>query len=298
MQTDLPSPTLDGEATPRLSPFATVASAPTKETPGEDLLSLPAIPLGNRAIDLTGKRLGRLLALKPVARDAHNRLFWLLLCDCGKHVIKKAAYLHCGDTLSCGCLSQEIRIARSTANIAGAVFGRLTAIAPTALRRQGCVVWECRCECGNTTHALVPYLRNGGTRSCGCLHDETSRQTLVALHASGRFAGEKSPNYNPELSEADRENQRCRPEMLERRAQTMVRDGYDCVVCGQHGGALVVHHMEPWSQSKELRHDRDNLITMCKKCHKSYHKKFPAKSANTENFIIWVRHEKEKLKKK
>jgi hypothetical protein len=55
----------------------------------------------------------------------------------------------------------------------GKVFGRLTVIGTTPDRSaSGNIVWSCQCECGNSV--LVPgvYLRNGNTRSCGCLRKE------------------------------------------------------------------------------------------------------------------------------
>lgn len=53
-------------------------------------------------------------------------------------------------------------------------FGRLTAIEPTDERRKGCVVWRCRCDCGN--EKLVALVDLGkGVMSCGCLQSENAR---------------------------------------------------------------------------------------------------------------------------
>ena len=46
-------------------------------------------------------------------------------------------------------------------------FGRLTVVQDRGSR---CV--ECRCDCGATKIATRKYLRNGDTRSCGCLRRE------------------------------------------------------------------------------------------------------------------------------
>jgi hypothetical protein len=51
-------------------------------------------------------------------------------------------------------------------------FGRLTAIRPTHKDARNNVIWECLCECGNTTHVKTLKLRSGHTRSCGCLRRE------------------------------------------------------------------------------------------------------------------------------
>ena len=36
--------------------------------------------------------------------------------------------------------------------------------------------WECLCDCGKKTIVTRDHLISGGTRSCGCLHDEVSIQ--------------------------------------------------------------------------------------------------------------------------
>lgn len=62
-------------------------------------------------------------------------------------------------------------------NLAGQTFGRLTVISesPKVKRR---IAWLCQCSCGNTIISTTHDLRNGDTRSCGCLkHDIRSGQT-------------------------------------------------------------------------------------------------------------------------
>lgn len=57
-----------------------------------------------RAKDLTGKRFGRLVAIKKL-----NSPFWLCKCDCGKERI--VASNHLGRTTnSCGCIKRELGI--------------------------------------------------------------------------------------------------------------------------------------------------------------------------------------------
>lgn len=34
---------------------------------------------------------------------------------------------------------------------------------------------------------------------------------------------------------------------------------------------LIVHHLEPWAQSRRHRHNPANLITLCKECHDQFH---------------------------
>lgn len=50
----------------------------------------------------------------------------------------------------------------------GQRYGRLTVVAKTDRRVSNRVVWECRCDCGNTTYVTSNHLANGNTKSCGC----------------------------------------------------------------------------------------------------------------------------------
>ena len=74
-------------------------------------------------------------------------------------------------------------------DLTGQRFGRLTAIIPTEKRRGRCVIWLCRCDCGNLTEVSLDDLRREHTKSCGCLHREISQKrsgNLSHLYKHGR----------------------------------------------------------------------------------------------------------------
>lgn len=56
---------------------------------------------------------------------------------------------------------------RHAKNLLGQQFGRLTVIKLTDERRNGHVMWLCRCTCGNQVLVRGSCLINGGSRSCG-----------------------------------------------------------------------------------------------------------------------------------
>jgi hypothetical protein len=58
------------------------------------------------AIDLTGRRFGRLLVISR-AENFGGRVRWNCICNCGKPCIAVAKYLTCGDKKSCGCALRE-----------------------------------------------------------------------------------------------------------------------------------------------------------------------------------------------
>lgn len=77
---------------------------------------------------------------------------------------------------------QSITLPRQALNIEGQKFTLLTAIAPVDMQAHA-VVWLCRCECGNETRVLISRLRNGNTRSCGCLaRPKTHGMTQTAIY--------------------------------------------------------------------------------------------------------------------
>lgn len=81
-------------------------------------------------------------------------------------------------------------------NLVGKQFGRLTVISLHHLAPRSQRYWLCRCECGNEHVVQSQCLKAGKTRSCGCLHVESARETgkrLGHLRAKCRIisAGER-----------------------------------------------------------------------------------------------------------
>lgn len=55
-------------------------------------------------------------------------------------------------------------------DITGQRFGKLTVTGVSRVRdSQNTILWNCLCDCGNKTRVKSATLKNGNTRSCGCL---------------------------------------------------------------------------------------------------------------------------------
>lgn len=54
--------------------------------------------------DITGKRFGRLVAIKRCGKNPENSFLWECKCDCGKTTVLTTNALTSGNTRSCGCL--------------------------------------------------------------------------------------------------------------------------------------------------------------------------------------------------
>ena len=64
-------------------------------------------------------------------------------------------------------------MSRSIIDICGQRFGRLFVLRVLPDRdKYGAALWKCRCDCGNHFIARGISLRNGGSKSCGCLRRE------------------------------------------------------------------------------------------------------------------------------
>ena len=59
-------------------------------------------------------------------------------------------------------------------DISGKRYGRLVVVGVNGRTKCGKVLWECKCDCGNTTLATKDHLGKC-TNSCGCLKKEVSR---------------------------------------------------------------------------------------------------------------------------
>lgn len=140
-------------------------------------------------INITGKRFGRLVAIKPIGKDASGCTVWQCRCDCGNTSAANISDLR-RKRRSCGC------IAPKPVDITNQRFGKLIAICPTAKRDpDGNILWRCRCDCGKFHTTPARDLRRGLVRSCGCMQRCT--------HGYARH-GKIHPTYHTWIGMRDR----------------------------------------------------------------------------------------------
>ena len=79
--------------------------------------------------------------------------------------------------------------------IEGRRFGRIFVVKATDERKNGCIAWLCRCDCGIEVVASSGNLVSGHTRSCGCLGREVTAARNRAQSRHGHAAAE-TREYN------------------------------------------------------------------------------------------------------
>lgn len=84
----------------------------------------------------------------------------------------------------------------------GKRFGKLVVIKRSGSDKHKNATWLCKCDCGNETIVSGIYLRQGETRSCGCLQRKVVREAKTTHGLSKTrlyrvWAGIKNRCYNP-----------------------------------------------------------------------------------------------------
>lgn len=171
--------------------------------------------------ELAGMKFGRLTVMGPAANIGRSTA-WHCKCECGKEVVVRTASLVSGLTTSCGCLAAELH-RESRADLAGQVFGKLTALEPAGKRGRD-TVWRCRCECGNEAIVRTRDLRSGSVKSCGCLGGGPRRDL------TGQVFGRLTV-LEPAMTASGRPGWRCRCE------------------CGKEAVVTAGHLRSGWTRS-------------------------------------------------
>lgn len=106
-------------------------------------------------IDITGRRFGRLTVLRRAPNGRNWVARWVCSCDCGTIREIRAAVLHAGITLSCGCLGKERRTRAS--------FRHGEGVHETAEYRCWCYIKH---RCTNPKHDHFKYYGGRGITVC------------------------------------------------------------------------------------------------------------------------------------
>lgn len=215
--------------------------------------------------NLVGQKFGKLTVIEfSHVHKTRGSAIWICSCECSVTTMVNGADLRAGKTNSCGCLTHRLSIGE---DLTGRKFGRWTVIKYFGrigkTKRHEKHSYECKCACGNTKIVDKYCLLAGHSQSCGCYNKEIVSQT-----------GSKSPNWNPNRTQEDREITRQTPEYRQWRQSVLRKYNFTCQITGQIGGKLVAHHIFNWAQNKNLRYNLNNGIILSKKIHKLFHQEY------------------------
>jgi len=64
--------------------------------------------MGRKYVDLSGKKFGKLKAIKiNPERTIHRAVQWDCVCECGEKLVVSGEYLRQGRSISCGCYRRK-----------------------------------------------------------------------------------------------------------------------------------------------------------------------------------------------
>lgn len=204
--------------------------------------------------------------------DSYN---YICKCSCGSTKMITKSNWNQG-VQSCGCYKTEKARELYTDDLTGKTFGKITVL-NVIYRDNSTPKWNCLCECGSEFETNGQTLKNG----CGMC------PKCWAKHNSG----ENNPSWNPNLTEEDRASNRCTQEGKQKvwRETIFKRDDYTCQHCGVRGGRLNAHHLDGYNWCVERRFDITNGVTLCKDCHRDFHKKYGYKNNTEQQFEEFMR---------
>lgn len=135
-----------------------------------------------KIIDLTGQKFNRVTVIEAAGKDKWNSALWYCKCDCGKEKIIMGRSLRTGDTKSCGCFSNELRIALGR-SCKGKKATEETK-RKQSIARKGKKLSE-------------EHKRKLSIAIKGKIRSEEHKRKISISHI-GLHAGSKNPNWNPD----------------------------------------------------------------------------------------------------
>jgi hypothetical protein len=132
-------------------------------------------------VDITGQRFGHYVAIRFI-HGRRGRWFWLCRCDCGHRQRIGTSDLLRGRRKGCRrCRAIDNHLI----DVTGQRFGRLFILKRAGSTPRGGSLWLCRCDCGKRRKVWSVALRQGLTRSCGCLAKDLFLRRVTKHGMSG-----------------------------------------------------------------------------------------------------------------
>lgn len=214
----------------------------------------------SRNCDWTGHRFGRLTAVSRAGLNKYRHMSWNCMCDCGNKTVADAHMLVNGSKKSCGCWRY-----RNDEHVIGSVYGDLTVVAATEIRKtkKRERKWKMKCSCGKMVLRTLSQVKSG-CKHCGDkvhFNYKTDHETLLTYyynHCKNRFrSGKRVKNFDLDYAFL---------------AEALFKP---CFYCGgdvsnkyksyrKTGGTLLYNGLD--RIDSHLGYTKDNVVTCCRRC--------------------------------
>lgn len=175
------------------------------------------------------------------------------------------------------CRACALRVKQEKIINVGTKFGKLTVIGQS--ERAG--YSTCECECGNVKDVSNINLKNGTTKSCGCLRVENGKR-IASEYLSKYQHGEDHPMWKGGISPERNCIEKTKAYKNFRKC-VLDRDKHTCVVCGSTDD-LCIHHLFDFTSYPEKRTNVDNAVCLCRSCHRAFHHAYGLNNTTPEQF--------------
>lgn len=141
------------------------------------------------------------------------------------------------------------------------------------------IIVDVKCDgCENMLHMQYgEYVHHNHNGKYYCVHCYNSLFNL----------GVNNSKYNPTITDEERIIGRKYQEYDVFIRKVLIRDNYTCQCCGHKNTDLEIHHLNGYNWYIEGRVDVKNGITLCQKCHYSFHSIYGRGNNTKEQFEEW-----------
>lgn len=156
-------------------------------------------------------------------------------------------------------------------DLTGLRFGRLLVLTYAGKATSAGTLWNCQCDCGKTTQKRSGRLRNGSTRSCGCLRNE--QMSVMASSKKGeahwRWKGGRhvgKDGYAKILDPTPEQPYRYRYEhiiVMERHLGRALRDGENVHHKNGQRADNALDNLELWIVQQPAGQRVEDVVAWC-----------------------------------
>lgn len=166
--------------------------------------------------DLSGKIFGKLTVLefdkeetiKKRGKSNNQYSYWKCQCECGNIIVVSSVNLTQKKTQSCGCLKKEkakelmksiqpLGAQAHFQDLTGKEFNNILVLkryeANTSYNKPQ---WVCKCFCGNVFITNGNSLKNGDTKSCGCIGKSYGENLIKQLLEENQISFSREVKFN------------------------------------------------------------------------------------------------------